>query len=158
MKTPQFTLFLDCDGVLAVDQDRRQHMFRKFSEGPARRLKRLLEAVPNLDIVISSTWRKTDLDWAKLQRSFAEYALPWERIKGVTGKRNDGQRGLEIKEYAEAHNIPPHLRIILDDEVTDMGKVSGVIFKVDWNDGLTEEMALGIEAYIKGTASLGSAQ
>lgn len=135
-------LFLDIDGVLAVASDRLVHRFRTFSPSPAAEFLRLLTAVPSLKLVISSSWRKTDFGRKKLDRAFDTWGLPHDRIAGMTGKRLDGARGLEIASYLKEHSLDWENIVVLDDETCDMPAVpQSSIVKVTFDDGLTTAAA-----------------
>ena len=143
-------LFLDVDGVLAVDEDRLIHRFRTFSPKPAAELLRILQAVPQLSLIISSSWRKTEIGRKKLARAFDTWGLPVGRIQGLTCKRLDGVRGLEIAEYLDSHKLSWAEILVLDDETCDMPNIStNSIFKVTFKHGLTTQVADAIIARCK---------
>lgn len=104
-------LFLDFDGVLNSVQstmywDRRGvdegKLIHKLCPIATANLAWLLSECPDLDIVISSTWRKHhSLEW--LQEHLSGYGIPDHRIRGTTPQHLRGphlgtyvDRGAEI--------------------------------------------------------------
>lgn len=112
-------IFLDIDGVLVneeacisgerIEDDPSDHGI-KFASVPMRYLEAIIEQT-DAHIVISSSWRKGDLDY--LRRVFKSRGFAyWERIIGETmrgyhfvekGVHLPIPRGVEIKAWIEAH-------------------------------------------------------
>lgn len=112
-------IFLDVDGVLNSEQD-------GFSTDleTDKHLKLLEQLVKetNADIVLSSSWRMG------FGRSFSLSNTLISRLKehglsilDVTPEREDGNRGLEIKEWLDKNPVKDIL--VLDDEEFDIGNI-----------------------------------
>ena len=129
-------IFLDVDGVLNSAQD-------GFSTDleTDKHLKLLEQLVKetNADIVLSSSWR------ISFGRSFSLSNTLISRLKehglsilDVTSEREDGDRGLEIKEWLNEH--PTKNILILDDEGFDIINIFPNNFVKTNNEiGLQEE-------------------
>jgi hypothetical protein len=145
-------LFLDVDGVIwtvpGVIYHRETHGERmpEHELDPVRLmlLQHLCKKVPDLKIVISSTWRLgTPLD------KFTEYFGPiiGSRIIGKTPVL-DRDRGREIKAWLDKN--PTDIWAIVDDD-SDMWPVIKGFFQTDSYDGLRWRDYVALESYFLGT-------
>ena len=156
-------LFLDIDGVLNMFGE----SFRSFKRDSnpledilIRRLEYILENVPNLNVVISSSWRQDELISSLLKYEF-KYI---NRIIGRTPRAyQDGfnentktyivkrsNRGEQIAAYLdeikEETNIIKYL--VIDDEIYDIVERSEPcipiehVFEIDMNEGLSNKDVL----------------
>lgn len=96
-------IFLDVDGVLnkgsGIMQDRADNFVRFFQSSGN-----------DWKIVVSSTWRKSEQDMARLRAAIAPIA---GKIVGMTPLIDDYSRFLEIQAYLQEHPADDH--IIIDD-------------------------------------------
>ncbi len=99
-------IMLDIDGVLFV------YRTYNFSKAACNNLKKLLDEVPDLQIVICSSWRHLGLDSVKTTLDF--HGIPKERIIGCTGDLN-GTRGDEVREWMNKNPGVTNYVIIDDD-------------------------------------------
>ena len=135
-------LFLDIDGVLnsrkGWARDKPKTGKYLTAENVAE-LRALLEALPDLRIVISSTWRKC-MDADELLAIFKAHGLPAERVIGMTPIRfSDRLRGHEIQEWLDAN--PGHDRFVILDDDSDMAHLMPHLVQTSFEDGLTREKA-----------------
>jgi hypothetical protein len=131
-------LFLDIDGVLNHDQTRdRIGGFLGLNPGMIKRFNRIIEACPDVKIVISSTWRHSYThgvyeDFDGLVRLLKERGLQGEIIGHTPfpvsspvggwltlGSTPHRTRGGEIRMYLDAHPEVEHF-LILDDDHSGM--------------------------------------
>lgn len=101
-RTLQGTVFLDFDGVLHPGFD------NTFSCLPV--FERLLKKYPQLQVVISSSWREART-LEELRQIF--HVRLRQRIVGLTPILPGSNRQAEIRQYCEAHGIRRY--VILDD-------------------------------------------
>ena len=98
--------YLDIDGVLFV------YGTYNFSKAACNNLKKLLEQVPDLKIVICSSWRHLGMDSVKKTLDF--HGIDKDRIIGCTG--NEGPpRGLEVRLWMDRNPSVTNY-VIIDDE------------------------------------------
>lgn len=148
-------IFLDFDGVLI---SRRSlialHKLPRGMEGrpshkhaadqeAVKALNTILDAVPDAELVVSSTWR---LDRSVKQLS--DLLIGWGVRRGATGTTprrlcpGPGQivvadsRGTEIAQFLKMVDDPPEQFIILDDD-DDMEALSTRLIKTEFETGLT---------------------
>lgn len=119
-------IFLDVDGVLN-DYHWIKHAPRTGIEehlDPSRiaLLDEIVHRVPDVTIVVSSTWRhgRTPEMFAEMLGRKGASELLQSRILYRTGYRNDGCRGLEIKEWLDLRSEAIEAIVILDDEEYDI--------------------------------------
>lgn len=121
-------IFLDIDGVLNSFQYLK-HCYEKhgkpmsmnhtpFDPNCLENLMILVQTIEKnnctVQIILSSTWRLSEIDYEIVNARLAEYGL---RLEGKT-PRIEQQRGLEIKEFLKDKNYLNY--IILDDESFDI--------------------------------------
>ncbi len=150
-------IFLDVDGVLNNQNHyKKQHKKYKaryccenmpFNPRSLKNLKRIIKKT-DAQIIVSSSWRRSDRAMAVLEARLAEYGI---KIKSKTGY-NSGNRGLEIKEWLSEYGMkryivadnnkiyyPDYVYLIIDDETYDLNKYHDEqnILKLDGRKGLT---------------------
>lgn len=121
-------LFLDVDGVLNNQnyiikcyEMHHQPMHMNHVPFDPKCLKNLMIFVQTciqhkykVEIILSSTWRLSEIDYEIVNARLAEYGL---HLSGKTG--NKGHRGQEIKEYLQKHSNYSSF-IIFDDDSFDI--------------------------------------
>lgn len=141
-------LFLDIDGVLnsvgSAIYHNRNYCAGKFEESSLLKLDPIccsnllyiLEEVPDLKIVVSSTWRKYKELLSDFNRILDDLGInTYEKVTGTTPVSEDGYRGYEIDSYLKDH---PEIKdfVILDDD-SDMEPHMNRLVKTDSRNGLT---------------------
>ena len=139
-------LFLDFDGVLNSEQSAK-YWYAKGKRGliddacpiAAANLRMILENIPDLKIVISSTWRCKGLNYCQ------DCLIRWdimtepdrERVIGITPSSRDvayGPRGAEIKLWLEHH--PEVEKFVIVDDDSDMWPLNMYLVQTNWREGL----------------------
>jgi len=135
--------------MITTGESETQHQ-PKFSATPVQNLKRLLAAIPDLEVVITSAWRLTA--WKHLLLLWQQAGLPEQRLGGRTPHLGpDGGRGAEISQWLE--KAQGHIRqyAVLDD--MNFGLTPPIpadhVFICHPHDGLTEKMAQRLEAFLR---------
>lgn len=143
-------LFLDIDGVLNSEQSAHMHHnpsnFATFTAPPVKHvfasefcpiavanLHRLLNDDPNLQVVISSSWRLGNT-MEEFEAIFKYLGLPVDRLIGMTPHLFNKQRGEEILQYVNENNVYNY--VIFDDD-NDMDVVRDRFIHIDYKLGLT---------------------
>lgn len=139
-------LFLDFDGVMnsvgSFIYNNRQNLLgmtevpthESFCPVASSNLKFILEELPDVQIVVSSTWRKyKTID--TLKKIFDINSIPSHKIIGTTPIDPSRYRGSEIEEYLY-YNPEVTSFVILDDD-TDMYPYLDRLVKTESRDGLT---------------------
>lgn len=136
-------LFLDIDGVL--------NHHRSFSKGVhidnecVILLDKVLKAVPELDIVVSSVWRHHGVEKIQflLKSTGARHAVRrvgncefQNRVVDVTGRLND-IRGKEIQQWLDHHPEVERF-VILDDDSDMLESQMPWLVQTDTDTGLME--------------------
>jgi len=113
-------IFLDVDGVL-IAYPEGEHTPPQFTSRCVEAFKSILEGVPRVRVVLSSTWRLpqhvNQLHGQWLKNGFP-VSLAWEATPDTRGEPEVSRfhrRGLEIKAWLEAHP-DMHRWVVLDDE------------------------------------------
>lgn len=75
-------IFLDVDGVLATNESLKDGQWA-IVEARQNQFKKIVEAIPELEIVLSSSWRKWDLESTR-EFMKEEGFWYWEKIIGIT--------------------------------------------------------------------------
>ena len=141
-------IFLDFDGVLHPDG------IAKFSQLPI--LERFLSALPEAEIVISSTWRE-DHTLEELRGFFSPDLQ--SRIIGVTPSLEDGYetggRQKEIESYLSAENLSNKNSswVALDDIDMFFEDSCHNLVLTDSSKGFTEQEGEQLVAWYTGTES-----
>ena len=127
-------LFLDFDGVLNNMDEPDSYMV--LSRNNVNNLNQLFLEVPDIKIVISSSWRIGNT-LSNLKRILRNAGFMFiDSVIGVTPISNDGTRGSEIKEWLDTNqNIDDF--IIIDDDI-DVDPFSNRLFRTFFRKGLTE--------------------
>ena len=139
-------LFLDFDGVLnsvgSFIYNNRMNLLgltqvpthESFCPVASSNLQYILEELPDVQVVVSSTWRKHKTINA-LKKIFETNNILPDRMIGVTPVDPDRYRGNEIKEYLDKH--PEVTSFVILDDDTDMIPYMDNLVKTDSRDGLT---------------------
>ena len=148
-------LFLDIDGVLNhvgsyiyVNEKGGQnggacfgYEYCEFCPISCSNLRYVMKEVPDLKIVVSSTWRL--MEWDKLLLLLKDKAgLDIERVIGKTPRMRDKEwdvkRGTEIQKWLDDNKeaYPNPVIVILDDD-SDMEHLKDRLVKTSSNDGFT---------------------
>lgn len=135
-------IFLDVDGVLnnIASFDHGEHI----SLDCTRNLRKVLDAVPDCGIILSSTWR-IGLEIQHLSEMFSWFGI--YRMVGRT-KILDGFRGREIQHFLD--NFPVKQYVILDDDSDFLNHQKLFHIKTDAEVGLTEAQAGKVIKILKG--------
>lgn len=139
-------LFLDFDGVLNNNNffiKRKDSSFKDIDFENVVNLKKLMEKVPELEIVISSTWRiGTPIE--ELRIILSEFGIIKERIIGVTPQIHLSRiRGFEIEKWLY-DNIEKEAKIAILDDDRDMAHLIKYLFQTDSTIGLSINRAQGL--------------
>lgn len=135
-------LFLDIDGVMIPFGD------QAITPDCAANLRKIMTAVPELCIVMSSTWRAPPIE--RLERIWRQASLPWSWIRdctpdlaGAPGSVPEKLRGLEIRCWLEDNTHEGAGYAILDDQTDEIEPCfpPSVIFRTDPMHGLTHSTA-----------------
>lgn len=159
-------LFLDIDGVLNSSQHfkrttelrqktskqgmdfRDSEWLTNIDQVCVNHLKHLMSKVPDLHIVISSTWRKTH-PITLLKKNLSEMLnVNSDRILGITPVlwKNGEVRGDEIQAWLNEH--PDVSRFAIVDDDSDMAHLQSHLFKTTWEKGLQFEHVSKIEEFL----------
>lgn len=141
-KATEALLFLDIDGVLIAEHDVEAHRMCDFSRSCASTLGSVLEAVPQLRVVVSSDWR-IGFSLFSLGTLWQKHGLPPDRVIGITPLSPE-RRGMQIRAWLARHCRTTRLPLILalDDHPEDLAPLSPQqILATDPYEGLTRAMA-----------------
>lgn len=94
----------------------------------------LMAAYPDLQIVVSSSWRMRGLE--KFKRIFARNGMDPKRIIGLTPRFQGEYRGYEIWRWLDEHRGAVDSFVIIDDE-SDMLPFMERLMKTDGYQGFT---------------------
>lgn len=107
-------IFLDIDGVIATPESIDESGFWTLTERCIKNLQLILEAIPEAEICISSSWREGSV--SKTKETLRSHGMPeavLDRISGETikayhyvtkGAAMSIPRGVEIKQWID-HNV-----------------------------------------------------
>jgi hypothetical protein len=124
-------LFLDFDGVINPHSHRADSAM--FSKAACKNLNLLLKKVPELKIVVSSSWRIHGLSAVK--DILKSNGIDVKRVIDITGDEK-GIRGNQIKAWLDRHKKVSNFAILDDD--SDMGELAPRLVKTNGFVGLTE--------------------
>lgn len=123
-------LFLDVDGVLNCeysfkrDCEKRVKSTDIYYDLNKRNLFCLycfIKEVPNIHIILSSSWRILDNRKQQLKNAFKEFQIPeFEDITPRLNYQRGRTRGNEIQKWMDKNNVQKEQIVIFDDE-SDMG-------------------------------------
>lgn len=138
-------LFLDIDGVLNSSQwfkalyrtTGKGGLIRDFCPLASSNLLSILQEVPDLSIVISSSWRRRNT-LEQLREILSEYHVAPERVIGVTPILNT-PRGLEIQAWLDEH--PEVTQFVIVDDSADMEHLLPHLVRTQWIMGLMIDKA-----------------
>jgi hypothetical protein len=127
-------IFIDFDGVLAPYG--QNYQAGKFSKSCVDSLNKVLEAVPDAKLVVSSTWRSHGLKYVKdmMERN----GVTKNKIIGITPEDKIKGREHHIQEYLNKNKDISKF-VIIDDDYIDILKSHWT--KVNKHIGLTESDA-----------------
>ena len=138
-------LFLDIDGVMIPFGE------QSITPDCAENLRMIMDAVPDLGLVISSTWRFPPLE--RLLNIWRRAGLPPAWIFGCTpdlagrpGQSPATLRGSEIRHWLGENSTGKAVFVIVDDQTDDISPCfpRSVIFETNPVTGLTRSDAVGI--------------
>lgn len=130
-------LFLDVDGVL----NSREGFLRDkpgtyiyWTDECAKLLASILERHPDVNIVISSTWRIRHMP--DILRFFCDYGMDPNRIIGETPRKSrfGEERGHEIQNWLDEH--PEVTKFVIVDDDSDMVNLMSHLVQTDGEKGL----------------------
>jgi hypothetical protein len=137
-------IFLDIDGVLNPDKDKHPHV---FDPECVRQLRRILDASPQVHVVMSTSWR-TGFPFFVLGWLWHQHDLPIQRVIGRTPDIQNDRRGEEIQKWladaplrTKEHQVRRYAA--LDDEPEPILEVISRqhVFPCDPWHGLTSDVA-----------------
>mgnify|MGYP001576710275 CR=1 FL=1 len=151
-------LFLDFDGVLNnkrwfASQLRAGRTCTDFDPRNMGHLKRIVQRLPNLQIVVSSSWR-CGRTVAELGQLLAR-VVSSEQIFDKTPELLSRSRGEEICQWRmewgiREHIAPYNIRFaVLDDDGFDMVAVFDNFFRTDARYGLTRKIADAVVRHLR---------
>jgi len=126
-------IFLDIDGVLNHQHTKdRIGGYIGFNPGHIKRFNKIVEAHPDVKIVISSTWRCSFTsgvyeDFAGLVRLLKERGLQGDIVDHTPVKMTYLSRGAEIRMWLDDH---PEVKnyILIDDDTEGMKPATGTAY------------------------------
>lgn len=139
-------IFLDFDGCLNSEASFRMEMAKSkrlgvpihvgntLSEVACSNLQYVLNCVPDLKIVISSTWRLLH-SLEELKGTLASYGVDSTRVIGITPNTPSKCRGHEIQLWLNRHPKVEDF-IVMDDSYDMDGVDQNKIIYTTWSDGL----------------------
>jgi hypothetical protein len=140
---PKKAIFLDIDGVLNSDKMLREGMFKTgdradmISPEMVARLERIIEAHPEVLIILSSSWRISQADLAL--ECMKKQGFSRDAFDGKTNTKGR-DRGRQIQDWLDEHPEVTKF-IILDDELHGMLHLEEHVIKSSWYIGLLDEHA-----------------
>ena len=121
-------VFADFDGVIFTFGN------YNFSAVACKNFQSLLDQVPDLKIVISSSWRHLGEEQCK--KTLHANGIDSSRVIGITGNER-GERGGQVKAYLAGNPEITHY-VIIDDESDFTGLMDRLV-KTNPHIGLTED-------------------
>lgn len=158
-------LFLDIDGVMNSHQ--AIHMYYKESNAAKHgrsmpfcpiscsNLREILERIPDLKIVVSSTWR-LGRTLEQLREDLAPMGIDSSRIIDKTpSNRMTRHRGQEIRSWIEDEAPAPVERFVIVDDDSDMGALMENLVQTDTRMGLMWDKMVEILKHFNAEGDLG---
>ena len=108
--------------------------YESFDPIACSNLQYVLEELPDVQVVVSSTWRKYKT-LAALQEIFKTNNLLPERMIGTTPESEEGYRGKEIESWLKDH--PEVTEFVIVDDDSDMEPYMDRLVKTDGRNGFT---------------------
>ena len=159
-------IFLDFDGVLntrkyqdhlKADGERRADEFGLlFDPDAVENLRKIVEAVPDVYIVINSTWKYDGLDtmrtmWKKRGLPGAIHSITPSYVPDFSTFIPDDMsidmlagKGYDIKQWIEDYTPKGCHYVILDDDHRILPEQMPHLIQIDGNVGLTEEDSIRV--------------
>jgi len=129
-------LFLDIDGVL--NNYHQRNFGESFSPPSCDALNSILDRVPDLKIVISSSWRMWGTDY--MQKLLEKNGIKDAKSKVIDITGNElGNRGFQI--HCWLNRNPSVTQFVILDDETDMGPLLTNLVKTNGYVGLTSTEA-----------------
>lgn len=150
-------LFLDIDGVLNSEQSAIYWNRQGKDNGGLSRgntyycpiavsnLQSILEEIPDLKIVVSSTWRLGETVESMQELLFKSAGIEKHRVIGLTPAL-PGERGDEIQNWLD-NSSPSVERFVIVDDNSDMGKLLPHLQQTSWRHGLLRKDTVAIINY-----------
>ena len=150
-------LFLDIDGVLnsarffkeeyekwSLNGRPQEGAYKwcrdKFQKSSIKELNRIIKKVPDLKIVISSSWKNNNTLYELKEKLFKQAGINPDLVIDMTPNLGIIHRGKEIIEWLN-HNKYNIINFVILDDNTDMDELSDKLVKTTWAEGLTEKEA-----------------
>lgn len=139
-------IFLDFDGVMnsigSMIYNNRLNLLgltttpthESFDPVASSNLQYILEELPDVQVVVSSTWRKYK-NLAALQKIFEINNILADRMIGTTPVTEEGYRGKEIESYLKDH--PEITNFVIIDDDSDMQPYMHMLVQTNASNGLT---------------------
>ena len=164
-------IFLDIDGVIATPEYTMNGLWT-FNPEKLILLEKIVK-VTDANIVISSSWRKENID--RMKDKFAEHGMSEFLLSKVVGSTIRAYqyisreckihlcipRGVEIKQWIDANILDKgrkelvlgtdYIYIILDDDTDMLLEQSDYFLNTNWDIGLTEEISDKAISILNGT-------
>lgn len=161
-------MFLDFDGVLNSQDfyvaraakrgplpiSAPHNRYDDFDPEACARLRRIMNAVPEVDIVISSTWR-INTPVSDLRGFLSAFGIDPRRVIDKTPHFPGKERGEEVAAWLAYRPDPDTAFVILDDD-HDMGALMPHLVKTDNHKGLTDADADEVIRRLSGQAIISS--
>lgn len=126
-------VFLDFDGVLNPYKNYKADCV--FSKSAVQSLNDLLEKIPSLKIVVSSSWRHKGLDFVK--EVLKKNGVDSSKVIDITDEKKREDRGKHVERWLSTHKEVSKF-VILDDD-NHMDKLMDRLVKTNSYVGLTEK-------------------
>ena len=136
-------LFLDIDGVVNCLKTKTRHRgFIGIDPRMARIVRNIAQAVPDLKVVLSSSWRCVQESRAEVERS----VVPCFDVTPEFDAEDD-VRGYEIQAWLELHPGVERYAI-LDDDCDMLEHQMPNFFRTSFEIGITQELADKVVAHL----------
>lgn len=137
-------LFVDVDGVLNTWPERKKYGIHHICPQKVDRIKQIVDSVPDVKIVLSSTWRILQKNMKMVQVAFSYSDL---EIFHKTQNIPYADRCDEIKNWLDNKTFDKYAVI---DDTEEADTKHGGFFRTNDNEGLTLEITKNIIKYLKG--------
>jgi len=140
-------LFLDVDGVVNSKRtvQRTSAGFIGIDPYLSFLVGKIILNVPDLKVVLSSTWRLWDESTDEVSKRVAPLYGKTPHMP-IPGGAEECERGKEIKAWLDEHTEVVEYAI-LDDDSDMLPEQMSHFFKTEWATGITEEIVEKIIAY-----------
>lgn len=153
-------LFLDVDGVLnnsTIYKRPEDNIIPEVNtigidKNLLENFRAIVDAHPDLEIVLSSSWRLYEDDTAWVVEAFKRAQIPFNLI-GKTPRTFSGHRGREVEMWLDV-NVHSTARVVAIDDDIDAGSLNSEKHKffyarTFWEEGLTEDIAKQISSFLE---------